>query len=213
MDNKDLEKDTALVTVEAEVIVIENDEQNLYASEFLKKIKGVMKRIGETFDPIVTKAHSAHKEAIAQKNKHTAPLKKAEVILKTKIGYYMQEQERLRAEEQRRLEKEAREAAEALALAEASTAETEEEQEEIIQTAIDDTPVVFVPEKPKIAGISIRKTWDYKIIDVSKINSKFMIPDAKKIKKMVDATGKDAEAIVGGIKLFEGAPIIGARSS
>jgi len=85
MENKDLEKDTALVTVEAEVIVIENDEQNLYASEFLKKIKGVMKRIGETFDPIVTKAHSAHKEAIAQKNKHTAPLKKAEVILKTKL--------------------------------------------------------------------------------------------------------------------------------
>ena len=39
------------------------------ASAFLLSVKGIKKEVDSTFDPIIEKAHSAHKEALAQKKK------------------------------------------------------------------------------------------------------------------------------------------------
>lgn len=87
---------------------IVNNEQYATAAERLKGLKGLMKQVKDTFDPIIRKAHEAHKEAVAQAKKHETPLVEAEAIYKRAMMTYQTEQERQRQEQERK----AREAAE-----------------------------------------------------------------------------------------------------
>ncbi|MFH2074382.1 MAG: hypothetical protein ABIJ57_03415 [Pseudomonadota bacterium] len=61
-----------------------------------KVIKALKKEIDETFDIIISKAFSAHKEAVAQKKRHYEPLDAAERQIKQKMGTYLDEQDRIR---------------------------------------------------------------------------------------------------------------------
>ena len=47
--------------------------------------KDLRAKIAETFDPIISKAHAAHKEAVGQKKKHDDPLEQAQRIIKGKM--------------------------------------------------------------------------------------------------------------------------------
>lgn len=56
---------------------------------------------------------------------------------------------------------------------------------------------------PKVAGLSFRDTWKFEIVDASKINSTFMMPDEQKIRKQVAALKGDAAAIIGaGVRIW-----------
>jgi hypothetical protein len=62
------------------------------------------------------------------------------------------------------------------------------------------------------AGISTRKSFTYRIVDASKIDRRFLIPDEVSIRKLVRAMGPDAAAIVGGIEVIE-ERIVSARAA
>ena len=52
-------------------------------------------------------------------------------------------------------------------------------------------------EMPKITGVSIRKRWVCNIMDESKLNPTFLVPDMKKINDLVGSLGEKAEEILG----------------
>lgn len=65
-------------------------------------IKALKREMDDTFDGIIAKAHAAHKEAVAQKKRHYEPLEAAERQIKQKMGVYLDEQDRIRREEEAR---------------------------------------------------------------------------------------------------------------
>ena len=73
-------------------------------------------------------------------------------------------------------------------------------------------PVVQA-EAPKVAGVSSRKAWKFEIVDASKVNPLFLMPDTVKIGRQVTALGRDAQDVVGeGVRIYEDT-IVSSRSA
>lgn len=137
------------------------------------------------------------------------------------------EAERKAAEERRRLEAEARARAEAerrereaeaerqrIAEAEDALEAGDDERAELIletppapvvmaEPAPFVPPPVVVPEAPKAAGVSFRKTFRHRIVNRNAIKPQFLTPDEKAIAATVRALGVDATDVVGGIEVYE----------
>lgn len=188
----------------ANAISITTQEEYVKVADFIKGIKGLSKQISETFDPIIAKAYSAHKEAVAQKKKFTDKLDNAERIIKTKMNAWTQAQEKLRIEAQRKAEEAEKKRLEEEALAKASKESDPEKQEEILNTAINEKPFVAPKEvAPKVEGVSTRKVYKWDLVDVKMVAIKYLMVNEKEINKIVTALGPEAEMIVGGIKVRE----------
>ena len=190
--------------VKASEIIVANDEQYQSACDFLTMtIKPMRKKIDETFDPIIKKAHQAHKEAVAQKKSVEAPLMQAEKIVKPKIADYLNEKERQRVEKERKLQEEARKRAEAEALERAAMLEKEgakEEAEAIISEPIEAPTVIVQSSAPKAEGISVKKLWKFEIVDESKIPREYLMVNEKAIGAVVRSL-KD-KAHIAGVKIY-----------
>lgn len=170
------EQQTDLITVaeswpeKARSITIESDAGWNEAGTCLQGIKALRNEAGEVFDPPIAAAHLSHKAAIAAKKGVEAPLIEAERILKGGMARYRDEQERVRREEQRRLEAIARKAAEDERLAEAIALEEAgetEAAEQVIEAPAPLAPVVVLPPAtPKVSGISSAVTYKAKVVDL-----------------------------------------------
>lgn len=164
-DTATIEKEAQTALQVAKDFKITNPEQFTKAGEMLKSIKGIMKQIADTFDPIIKKAHEAHKEAVAQRKKHEEPLQQAEGIYKQAMLTYQNEQERIRREQQARLEEAARKEREKLekqaetALAKGKTEKAAELQTRAATVA---TPVVAI-STPKVSGIGTVTRYSAKV--------------------------------------------------
>jgi membrane protein involved in colicin uptake len=116
-----LEQEATQIDVQAQGLVVKNQENYNAADNFLKAVKGLQQKVKDTFGPIISKAYAAHKEAKAQETKHLEPLLKAEALVKNKMLTFWQEQERMRREAEAKLQAEAeKKRQEALAKAEAA---------------------------------------------------------------------------------------------
>lgn len=150
-------------------IAIVNHETCVRASELLLDIKALRKEVDAAFDPIITKAHEAHKEACGQKKRAETPLVEAETILKRGLVAYETQQEQIRRDEELRLqdiarkEEEGRRAREAAALeTEANATGDESKRAEAAQLISEPvpTPAVYVPPStPKVSGVSYTDCW------------------------------------------------------
>jgi len=107
------------VVAQANQIVISTDDDYEMTASFLQLIATRKKEVEATFDPIIAKAHEAHKEACGQKKKFMDPLIDAEKTTKRKMIDFDDERERLRKIEEARLAEIARQEQEA-AVAEAA---------------------------------------------------------------------------------------------
>lgn len=147
-----------------------------HAAGMLLGIKDLRKRIAETFDSHIDRAHKAHKALVAEKQNAEAPLKDAETIIKRSLGAYDAEQERIRHEAERLAQIQARKDAETRAIAEAAALEREAhatgdadmlaEAHEIIAAPIV-VPTVSIPKAtPKVAGIAYSETWSAEVTDL-----------------------------------------------
>lgn len=190
----------------ARALAITAHEGYTTAGEFLKDIKALRKEVDAAFDPIITKAHEAHKEAVGQKKRADTPLLEAETILKRGLIAWDTEQETIRRADEQRLqaialkEEEARRAKEAAALELQANATGDEslraEAEELISAPVQ-APVVYVPPStPKVAGISYREVWKYRVVNEAKIPREYLTRDDAKIGGVVRAM-KGATAIPG----------------
>lgn len=146
------------------------------AAEMLLGIKALRKKVAETFDPHIKRAYEAHRALCREKTEAEAPLTEAERMLKDSLSAYNAEQDRLRREEERRLQEQARREEEQRRLAEAAeleaqavaegNADLQAEAEAMIAAPIE-TP--YTPVKsatPKVAGIAYTKTWKAECTDL-----------------------------------------------
>ena len=89
------------LSTEAKSLMIRDQHGLDRAGELLKTIKATREEINATFDPIIARAHAAHKEACAQKKRIETPFVEAEYALKSGISACLAEQERQRRERER----------------------------------------------------------------------------------------------------------------
>lgn len=154
---------------QARALTITDASSYQAACDFLKGIKALRTEIADTFEPHIKRAHEAHKALLKEKNDAEAPLAEAERIAKAALVVYDQAQERLRREEQARLQAELRRQEEERRLAEAVALEAAGEQaeaEELIAAPVDVPIVAVAPATPKVSGITYRETWSAEVTDL-----------------------------------------------
>lgn len=214
---EEISKEVMTIPEQAHAILVRNPIMMAKANSLFLIIRGLRKKIDETFTPIIEKAHAAHKEAIAQKKKVEEPLVTAESWLNAQMTAYKLEQDRIRREEEERLrqiaireEMERRKAEEArrieeAALLEQAGAKDEAEQvmAEIIQETaapvIIETPVSTIP-KIEMKGMAMVTYWHFRIKNEALIPRNLMMPNEKAIRKLVDALQDKAN--IPGIEIY-----------
>lgn len=202
------------IASQARQIVITNAGQYQAASGELMRIKGVMKRIDEVFDPIVKKAHEAHKAAVAAKKSLTDQFVDAEKSIKRAMIAYDEEQERKAKELQEKLRKEA----------EAKAAEkkqelidqadlaielgADDEAEELLNQA--DSVQVLTPlvssNTVSVGGIAKKKTWKARVTNPKLVPAYFGEFEIRKINegqlnRIAQMTGGAAK--IPGVEFYE----------
>lgn len=146
------------------------------AADMLLGIKALRTQIGADLDPLIKSAYEHHRDLVAFKRKSDDPLAEAEGIIKGGLKTYDEEQERLRQEEERRLQEIARKEAEDRALAEAAALEREAVESGdpsllFEAHALVDEPVVapvvqLARSTPKVAGISYKEAYRAEVTDL-----------------------------------------------
>ena len=148
---------------------IQNPDAYTHAGSLWNAIKEMRAKVAEVFDPIIEKAHKAHKEAVAQKKKFDEPLDQAQRPLKQGLIRYDEEEKR--KAEKKRLELEAieRKKAEDEALEVAELLEQvgdKEAAEELLSKPVEPAPVAVQKATPKITGFSSATHWYAAITDL-----------------------------------------------
>jgi len=188
----------------ARALVVNDPVSRKVASADLRRAVDLKRAIENAFREPKAKADAAHKSICKLEKELLAEPAEAERILKKeKIGPYdIAEEERVQREEARiAAELKRGEEDERLAKAEAlSDAGHKEEAEHLLEQPIV-APVVRI-EREKSDGESLRRPWTFRILDESKIDRRFLMPDEKKIRQTVAAMGPDAVEVVGGIEVL-----------
>jgi len=99
-----LKQDIAPIVARANAITVHTPDQRTEAVEFLKAVKGAHRRVTDFFAPLVDATHKAWKRTTEARLSILDPLETAERAVKTTVTTYDQEQERIRLDEQRRLQ-------------------------------------------------------------------------------------------------------------
>ena len=190
---------------QAKALKVITTEDYIKAGDLWKRIKELRDKVAETFNPIIQKAHEAHKEALAKKAEVDRPLEGAQKTVKALMEEYDREQERIRLAEERRLQEEQRkrEEEERLAAAiEAEQAGQEEVAEEIMSAPVQAAPVVLPKATPKLQGGPVFRTvWKFRIKNPAIIPHEYMKPDEVKIGGVVRALKKSTN--IPGIEVYE----------
>jgi hypothetical protein len=171
------------ISDQAKMIMVKDQASLQKANMFFLDIKALRKKIAEVFNPIISKAHAAHQEALKQKADAEAPLILAEKYLNGQVTDYKREQDRIRAEEEERnrleairIEAERRQKEEDERLAKAAELEAsgaKEEAEAVIQEAIEEKekpiePYIPPPSTPKVElnGATVKTYWHAEVTDL-----------------------------------------------
>ena len=169
---KELETKVTNVVERARGITISDPETYRIAALFVKDyINPILKELDSTFDPIIEKAHQAHKEALRQKGRHLAPLTEAKAIATSKCKVYEDEQERIRQQQQREAEEAARKQEEEDRLANAAAAEDAgaptEEVDAILETPAPPPPVRVAPTFERVTGVTRNRPYSAQVTSLA----------------------------------------------
>ena len=208
-----ISKEVMSIPEEARLIIVKNPILLAKANAFFLVIRGLRDKINLTFDPIISKAHETHKEAIAQKKKVEEPLVIAESWLNGQITHYKIEQDRILKEEEERLRQKAveeemarRKLEEDQRLAEAAALETmgaKDQAEQIMAEILQVNEAPVIVQTPQVAisrvelkGMAMQTNWKFEIISEGLIPREYLTPDLTKIGGVVRAL-KDKTNIPG----------------
>lgn len=194
----------------AKLVTITDDPSYQVACAGLVRVAGLKKNIDRAFDGTDAEpgpqklAHRAWQAISKLHQDLLAYPVEAERLYKGAIARYQSEQMRIRREEQTRIEQELRKREEDRRMAEAEALAAggqQEAAEELLDQPVF-APVVELAA-PSAPGVSSRKHYSFRIVDPSKINRDYLVPDETKIRKIVNALGLDAMQLVGGIEVIE----------
>lgn len=192
----ELKQEALAWPAKAKALIVRDQQSYQQATGDLLGIKDLMNRINEYCDPNIKRWHEGHKAAVADKKATVQPLLDAEAIYKTNISKWVQEQERIRLEAQRKADEEARKREEEARLALAIEAEqngaSKETTEEILNMPIQMVAPTVAPTFNQAEGVSTRKYWKWRLVDESRIPRNFLMVDEKKINAIVRSMGPKA---------------------
>lgn len=217
IENTEVKEVTTLalsVPDQAKQISIKTMDDYVRAGEIMLTIKAIRKKITETFKPIKQKMDAAKQEVLDQERAADAPLKEAESWLSPQIITWNREQERIRQEEEARLREIARKEEEDRQLQEAILAEQsgqKEEAEAIISAPVQAAPVVVPKAVPKVAGMSIRDNWKFRITNEKLIPREYLKVDEVKIGQVVRAMKSAAN--IPGVEVYNEGTVSGRRAA
>ena len=142
-------------------------EEAVLAGEDLKAVKRLAKQVNEKRLAITRPINEGLKEVNAFFKPVKDLLADAEQLLKAKILQFQTDQDRIARERQAKADTEAREERERLErmAAMAETLDRPEKAEELREEAEIQTAPIIQSAAPKIAGVSVRKTWKAEITD------------------------------------------------
>jgi len=200
MQENEMQAAVAVIEKQAILKVASVQERNS-ALDLVKQIKSRRSAVVEFFRDTKAKANAAWKAIVAQEKSFTDRLDNTERKIKMAVLEFDREQERVRQAEQRRLQAAADEAArrerERLEK-QAAKLKTPEKREAVLeQAAMVAAPAIQVaPAVQKTTGVSTRKTWKARVVDVEKVPREFMVVNQQALDAYARAT-KGAVAVAG----------------
>ncbi len=123
---------------------------------------------------------------------------------------YDQAEEKKRRDEQRKADEEARRIAEEEQIVKAASVEDVEEIEEIMNEPVVAAPVIIPDARPKVSGLTRRKSWKYRIIDDAKIPREYLIADDSKLRAAAREMKENAK--IPGIEVYAEESIASGRA-
>ena len=212
MTENEIGRELTVFETKAKAVVISDDAEYNAAAEMCKEVKKLAKKVKDYWEPLRVSAKAAYDEVLARKKEMTDPLDAAEKQIKKAMSDYtvaVEKERRAKEEELRRI---AREEAERK-LAEAAAAD-QSGDEFTAEFALMDAEmyadaaktISVAAEKPNVSGVSTRKSWKIKSIDLSKVPINFdgvcIRPvDESAVMKLIKAS--NGEISIPGIEIEE----------
>lgn len=167
---------------------IENDQQLAEAGEFLSAIKATAKSVDAAFAEEKAATYKTYKDVMAKIAFFQKPLESVEIAVRKLMNDYITRRDRERREQERLLR--AQEEERLLAQAEATGDDKVLEQ-----------PLLVVHHEPDFT-ISTFEHWDFELVDISKVDPKYLIVDERAVRAIVKQYKGDAQPMLGeGIKV------------
>lgn len=193
--------------IQTKALTITNAEGVTKVAAMIKGVKGLIDKINASYDPIVERAHAAHKEAIAQRDKHLVPLKKIKKEYELAITDFSLRQEAEQRERERQANEELAKVAEAnkqKLLAEAKETDNEWEKETLQEKAQQIKPITIDVQKKFVeeSGVVVRKTWKARVVDESIVPRAFMLINESALNAAAKQEGWRIAGIMG-VEFFE----------
>lgn len=201
---KEIEKQNSSLLKTAGGFLITTEDHFNAAWILVQNLDAAMRRVADTFDPIVSAAHKLHKMVKAVRDGFYDPLDEAKEALMKRRYAYREQQEQIRrdaeaklaaglqAQQKKDLEKQAKAAERTGNLQFAAV--LREQKEAVPLPVIKSEPAV-----PKNEGSVIRERWIYTIVDPAAVEREFCSPDDKLIRPVVEALGPACK--ISGLKI------------
>jgi hypothetical protein len=215
VDARKLEEQALTWPERAKAVRITDQESYNAAAELLIAIADLKKQIVEYNADPKKSAYDTWKLICSREKRGLDPLAEGEQILKRIMGTFVQEQERLRLEAQRKADEEARRKEEEARLSLAVEAEQYGAPEETIQEIVN-TPMTVqrnvVPSqfaKPAGIGTSHKPVYKWELVNKSQVPEEYKMIDSVKINGIIRAMGNTHP--IPGIRIYEDIPNISVR--
>ena len=183
-----------------QVVDVASEER---AAGFVRQVDGQIKLVRTAFAKPKKLADEAHKSICALEKNCLGQGEQAKRIVKGKIGVWQTEQERIRRDEQARLQREAQKQSDDAAMQRAEALEADGRTGEA-QAAIDhpvQAPIMPAPPAPpKLEGAQTRLYWRHRVTDVGLVPRQWMVVDEKAL--AVYARSAKAAAKVAGVEFY-----------
>ena len=158
----------------ANALIVDTKESFEYAGEIVLDIDAMIKKVETYWKELKRKAHEAHKAITAKESEMLGPLKDKRKTLRSKISVYLTIQEKIRQEEQKKIDAERRQQEAELKQKQEEAAKIAEKNEEpepvVLETYV--PPVIVQPEVLKTTRmntgtISQKKDITVEVVDIS----------------------------------------------
>jgi hypothetical protein len=192
IDTRPIESDVQVALVTAQGLAVTDAPSYELAGRELLTLARAERRITDWFLPLKNAAHRAWKVLCDREREVLAPLQAEITRVKRERVVWKSEDDRRRRLEEQRLAEEQRQRAQELAARQAAALESRGQHaraEGVLERAIAaPPPAVVLPDvTPKVAGISQRQVWKWRVVDEALVPREYLRLDDVKIGGVVRA--------------------------
>lgn len=200
-----LEQMALSIEENSRAVAVTDNDSYVKACQFELNCKAFVKEAKDYFKPRKKERETAWQEMV---DREKAVVERVERVMEA-VGELSEAWER----EQERKRKEAEQAAQ---VASKKAADEEAQGVALALEAVGETELAakvvseVVPQKvilssfiPKVKGIGSKQEWHWRPKNEADIKREYLCPNEKKIGQIVEAMGKNAESIIGGIEVWD----------